>query len=258
MGVGLILVWARELWQRQSRTVRSQETGVTDAEADILRRNVPIYQRLPVDLQKQLQNLSKRFIEHKKFVPCGDMEEVTEEMKWTIAGNAALLRFNREFRYPFGRVYSVLIYPSSFFNSLEERAELLDGEAWPTGSVVIAWDEARKSARDLRDGKNLIVHEFAHQLDLENGPADGLPEIDPAQLCTWARVLSTEFHNLRTASATGKRTVLDQYGAEEPAEFFAVVTEAFFERPMRLQQRHPELYDQLRLFYRVDPGRWVV
>ncbi len=257
MAVGLLLLWAWEMWRRNTRTAQSMELGVTDEDVDILRRNMPIYNRMPIDLQQQVQNLTLRFIEHKKFVPCGNLEEVTQEMKLTIAGNAAMLILNRPVRYPFRQVFSILVYPSSFFNSQEERAELMDGEAWPTGSVVVAWDSARKSAQDLRDGKNLIVHEFAHQLDLENGPADGLPEIDSVQVSTWARVLSKEFAKLRASANQGKRTLLDQYGAEDPAEFFAIVTEAFFERSDRLKNQHPELYDQLRHFYRVDPACWV-
>ena len=257
MAIGLFVVWAVELYRRKTHTVKSQSRGVSNEWVRIIEENVPIYRRMPVDLQEQFQTLTLRFIEHKKFVPCGDLAEISDEMKVTIAGNAVLLVMNRPLRYPFHHVYSVLVYPSGFFNSREEEGELLNGEAWPTGSVVVAWDQAKKTARDLRDGRNLVIHEFAHQLDMEDGVADGAPILDSHLHRTWARVLSTEFQKLQDAAERGRRTVIDQYGADDPAEFFAVATEAFFERGEKLLQKNPDLYEQLRLYYRLDPVRWM-
>ncbi len=256
LAIIVIVVWAVERWRRAHHREKSQIIGFPNDWVRILEQNIPIYRDMPVDLQKMFQEVTLRFLEHKKLVPCGGLEEVTDEMKVTIAGNAALLRLGRQFRYPFGNVYSVLIYPSSFFTGRDEEEEFLSGEAWPTGSVVLAWDEARKTSRDLRMGKNLVVHEFAHQLDMEDGVADGFPVVDDHQHRTWSRVLSAEFAKLQTAAAHGKHTVMDQYGADDPSEFFAVATEAFFARSQRLLKDHPELYEQLRLFYRVDPARW--
>ncbi|MBP7950509.1 MAG: zinc-dependent peptidase [Verrucomicrobiales bacterium] len=223
----------------------------------ILERNVPLYRSMLNDMRQDFQNKVHRFIEHKKFIPCGGLDDVTDEMKVTIAGNACMLVLNRDITYPFKRVYSVLVYPTSFFNSRDEEEELMMGEAWSGGSVVVAWDNARKTARDLRDGKNLVLHEFAHQLDLEHGgEADGRPVLEGYQHRTWARVLGSEFQKLQEATARGKRTALDSYGADDPAEFFAVATEAFFERPDRLLRDYPDLYSELRSYYKVDPVRW--
>jgi MtfA peptidase len=255
--VCLLIVWAVYEFRRKNHLLRSQVRGVPDHWIDLIQRNVPLYQKMPVDLQAHFQEMTMRFVEHKKFVPCGGLDEITEEMKVTIAANSALLVLNRPMRYPFHHVYSVLIYPTSFFNSKEEEGELMNGEAWPTGSVVVAWDEVKKSARDLRDGKNLVVHEFAHQLDLEDGAADGIPLIDRLQHRTWAKVLTAEFQKLHEDAIKGKRTVMDKYGADDPAEFFAVATEAFFARSTLMLKDHPELYEQLRLYYRVDPARWM-
>jgi Mlc titration factor MtfA (ptsG expression regulator) len=222
-----------------------------------LEKNVPLYLQMPMELREDFQVKTMMFLEHKKFVPCGGLE-LTDEIRVTIAGNAALLLLNRPTQVqPFKRVLSVLVYPTTFFNSRDEEADLMSGEAWPTGSVVLAWDAVRKTAHDLRDGKNLVLHEFAHQLDIENGgDANGQPFLDDIQLGTWARVMSKEFAAFQARLARGKPTAMDQYGSSDPAEFFAVATEAFFERPGRLFRDHPDLYEQLRMFYKVDPNRW--
>jgi Mlc titration factor MtfA (ptsG expression regulator) len=256
LAIALVVVWAWERWRRAGHHERSQTRGFPHEWADLLAANIPLYKDMPVDMQAMFQAVTMRFIEHKKFVPCGGIEAITDEMKVMIAGSASLLRLQREFRYPYDTIYTVLVYPSSYFTGAAEEQEFLTGEAWPTGSVVLAWDEDRKNSRDLRMGRNLIVHEFAHQLDMEDGVADGSPVIDHHQHRTWSRVLSEEFTKLQTAISKGKRSVLDTYGADDPAEFFAVATEAFFSRSARLRTDHPDLYEQLRLFYRVDPVRW--
>lgn len=256
MLVGLFLTWAVHEYRLKFKKVRSQTYGFDKPWVKFLDNNIPLYKKMPVDLQAEFQLKTLRFLEHKSFVPCGGLDEVTDEMKVTIAANACLLVLNRKLRYPFHNVYSILVYPSSFFNNKEDEASLTSGEAWPQGSVIVAWDVARKNSRDLRGGKNLVVHEFAHALDMENGVADGLPILDSHQHRTWAKVLTEEFARLQDSARRGKRSVLDQYGADDPSEFFAVATEAFFEKSSRLLRDHGELYEQLRLFYRIDPVRW--
>lgn len=257
LGAFLLFSFIRReiLWR--SGTFRVKEMTFRADWLPYLEKNVPIYRRMPLELREDLQTKTMMFIEHKQFVPCGDLE-ITDEMRVTIGGNAALLLLNRPVQtQPFKKVLSVLIYPSSFFNNRDEEAELMSGEAWPSGSVVLAWDSAKKSARDLRDGKNLILHEFAHQLDLETGEANGRPALDDYQLTTWARVMLAEFRQHQAATAAGRITALDKYGAQDPSEFFAVATEAFFEMPTRLTRDHPDLFEELKRFYRVDPTRWT-
>ena len=117
--------------------------------------------------------------------------------------------------------------------------------------VVLAWDAVLRGAADVRDGHNVVLHEFAHQLDTEDGAADGAPVLPRrAAYGPWARVLGAAYDGLLRDAASGDRTVIDTYGAKNPAEFFAVVTEAFFERPRALRARHPALYEQMRAFYR--------
>ena len=122
------------------------------------------------------------------------------------------------------------------------------------GSMVLAWDAAKAGALDSFDGKNLVLHEFAHQLDYENGAVDGAPAFaSREQQLSWSEVMRTEFASLRAADETGIPTLLDTYGAINPAEFFAVLIEAFFERPCALRAQHPILYAELRRYFRQDP-----
>ena len=112
----------------------------------------------------------------------------------------------------------------------------------------------RAGASDINDGHNVALHEFAHQLDQEDGAADGAPILDRrSRYVAWARVLGAEYEQLRQSSRKGKKSVLDRYGATNPAEFFAVATECFFEKPIPMKRKHPELYDELKEYYRQDP-----
>ena len=130
------------------------------------------------------------------------------------------------------------------------------GEAWNSGAVVLSWEDVRFGAADCCDGHNVVLHEFAHQLDMENNVADGAPLLPRRSMyVAWARVLGREYEELQRAVAKNHRTVMDEYGAIDPAEFFAVATETFFEKPAQLNARHPELYEQLREFYQQDPLR---
>ncbi len=137
----------------------------------------------------------------------------------------------------------------------ESAEERLGHTARRLSALVLAWDEAKHGAADPADGENLVLHEFAHQLDFENQADDGTPALRTrAEYLAWARVMSAEFDALRAAEAAEAPTVLDTYGAENPSEFFAVATETFFERPRALKARHPELYSELRRFFRQDPA----
>lgn len=224
-----------------------------------LKRNVPIYNRLPDYLKMQLQHRIRVFIEEKAFEACGGLEEVTEEMQVTIAGHACLLLLNKDRPY-YLLLGTVIVYPEDYWSGDDGSGvvdEVRSGESWREGTVVLAWDEVKRSARDVRDAKNLVIHEFAHQIDEHGGDAEGVPELESRSAYpAWARVFSEHFEHLKGMIERGEDTDLDEYGAESPAEFFAVVTEAFFEQPMQLKSTRPELYDQLRQFYKVDPVKW--
>ena len=131
------------------------------------------------------------------------------------------------------------------------------GESWGHGSVVLAWDSVQRGAHNMHDGLNVALHEFAHQLDQEDGAADGAP-ILPARgaYASWARVLSREYERLQRRTEKHRETLIRSYGATHPAEFFAVATETFFEKPRQLRRKRPELYEELKSYYRVDPEAW--
>jgi Mlc titration factor MtfA (ptsG expression regulator) len=222
----------------------------------IIRQNLPPYSKLAPELQQQLQKYTQEFLYDKSFEGCGGLQ-LNDEIKVTIAAQASLLLLNRQVRnYP--KLFSVLVYPSTYVvkNELGDHSVRL-GESWRTGAVVLAWDSVQRGARNFADGHNLVIHEFAHQLDQEDGAGDGAPILAEASCyATWAQVLSREYVRLCEKVDKGKKTVLDSYGATNPAEFFAVASETFFEKPLQLQRKHPELFAELRKFYQVDPSAW--
>lgn len=230
----------------------------------ILEKNIPLYRRLPEKLQAELQERVKEFIATKHFEGCGGLE-VTEEMMVTVAGQACMLLLNRKAKcYP--KLSSVLIYPEPFkqkksilFSSQydEDDGSVHLGESWNTGSVILAWSSVMRGAMDIKDGHNLVFHEFAHQLDQADGRADGAPILEQrSRYIAWARVLGASYKKLITRVEKGRKTVMDDYGTTNPAEFFAVATETFFEKPRQMNKKYPELYAELRNYFKMDPLNW--
>lgn len=228
----------------------------------IIERNVPMYARLSETDRRELLRRVLVFVAEKNFEGAGGLE-MTDEVRVTIAAQACvlLLRLDDDDYYP--RLRSIIVYPAAYRAPREMReGEIVReddavhlGESWSHGAVVLSWNSARRGAADPRDGKNVILHEFAHQLDQEDGAADGTPELDRLALyAPWARVLSEHYLALRKAARTGRKTLLDPYGATDEAEFFAVASECFFERPVQLRARHPGLYEELSAYYGQDPA----
>jgi Mlc titration factor MtfA (ptsG expression regulator) len=227
----------------------------------VLKKNVRFYNYLTPDMQKQLHGLIQIFISEKIFEGCGGLE-LTDEIRVTIAGQACILLLGRETDiYPTLR--TILVYPHAYFAPVRQRmadGSIIEGiqprlgESWLRGQVVLAWDEILEDTHDIHDGHNLVFHEFAHQLDNESGAAEGAPEFSQRSRYTvWARVLTREYNQLIADIINNRQSLLDTYGATNPAEFFAVVTEFFFEKPVQLKKLHPELYEQFRIYYTLDP-----
>jgi MtfA peptidase len=250
---------------KRRRRERLRAAPFPDAWLEIIETNVPFYRHLPDADRRELQGLVQVFLAEKQFEGCGGLE-LTDEIKVTIAAQACRLLLHRETDiYP--RLITILVYPSAYIaKSVEpiggpvvlEGEQVRLGEAWKGGVVVVSWDEVRATALGSSSGRNLVLHEFAHLLDMEDGTADGTPILESrSRYRAWAQVLGEEYDRLRRHSALGRYTALDDYGATNPAEFFAVATECFFEKPGVLLKRHPELYDELKSFYRQDPARLV-
>lgn len=229
----------------------------------ILERNVPLYRRIPEHLRRQLHGHIQLFLHDKQFFGFQG-QEITDEIRVTVAANACILLLNRS-ADTFSGFQSIYIYPSTFLvehetwdgrvRNVAHQARL--GESWHRGPLVLAWDAALHGTRDMRDGHNVILHEFAHKLDGADGAVDGAPPLrQRSQYTSWARVMTREYKDLRRHAKQRARTVMDHYGATEPQEFFAVLVETFFEKPRQLQHRHPELYDEMRRCFGVDTVEW--
>lgn len=233
--------------------------------AKILRRNLPEYRHMPTDLQMQLKRRIKQFLYEKNFVACAGLE-LNDEIKVTIAGKACLLLLNREIEiYP--SLTHILVYPGSFVVPRQQRNEdgtvmlsrdALSGESWSDGRVILAWDQIVDNEHVQSMGQDVVLHEFAHQLDSESGSTNGAPDLPSSRAYQrWSQVMQTEFEQLHEDLAQGIPTVLDPYGATNPAEFFAVATEAFYKKSHFLAEAHPALFAQLKQYYKVDPRDWA-
>ena len=231
----------------------------------ILKRNVALYRYLPDALREQLHKDIKIFITEKHFEGLDGLE-ITDEIKVTIAAEASMLLLNRK-NSDYPKLSSILVYPSTYVTKQStavggglyiEGQSVRLGESWQHGSVVLAWDNVRQGAVNSQDGHNVVLHEFAHQLDQEDGIADGAPILEKrSSYATWARIMSKEYEQLRSNIKHHKKSVMDTYGATNPAEFFAVATETFFEKPKQLKKKAPDLYAELKSFYNVDPIEWL-
>lgn len=228
-----------------------------DARRESISKDFPIFSKLPRELSGELEGLMHVFMDEKSFEPCGSLEIVTDHMRHVIAAQACLLLVNRKHDF-YRKLRSILLYPSAY-RARNEHGEhdVRLGESWHSGSVVLAWESVIAGGRNEEDGHQVTIHEFAHQLDQADGATDGLPELSTAGCYgQWSQVFNKAFERFQCRLKKGKRPVIDPYGATNPAEFFAVVTETFYEKPEKLSQHYPELYEQLSSYYQVDPLTW--
>ncbi|CAN7457728.1 zinc-dependent peptidase [Pseudoduganella sp. LjRoot289] len=237
-----------------------------EAAEAVLQRNIPVYASMGEDLRGQLRRLVKQFLHQKTFVGCEGLQ-VDEEMRYTIAGQACLLLLNRPSKV-YRALHTILVYPSAFLvprkqldagGVVTDHHQTLLGESWDDGRVVLSWADVKRGYRDWTDGHNVVLHEFAHQLDSESGSSNGAPYLGSKDSYrSWSAVLSRDYDNLRYDAYYGRQdSVLDHYGATSPAEFFAVATETFFEKPWQMAERHAALFEEFGKYYRVDPRLWL-
>lgn len=228
---------------------------------EILQR-VRLYRELNAEERRRIERDLRILVHEKHWEGCGGLR-ITDEVRLVIAAQAALLLLGLEHDYYRG-VQSILVYPGTFLvpGSRQAGTSLVHEAAQPTlglaamqGPVVLAWDSVLQGNDNPEDGRNVVLHEFAHKLDMLDRFADGAPPLNNRdQYRSWTRIMSREFARLGHSAARGRRTLLDQYGATSPAEFFAVATELFFEKPLQMRERHAELYGLLGDYYRQDPA----
>ena len=219
---------------------------------------VPFYETLDEEERAALREIVQVFVEEKNWLG-GRGFVVTPEMKVSIAAQAGHLILSRPHDF-YSNVETIVVHPGSYGGGprhhdglVGESPEVL-GEAWLRGPVVLAWNHVKRGARREKDGRNVVYHEFAHKLDMQDGVVDGTPTVERANRERWYQTMTRELEQLVDAKEKGRATLLDKYGTTNPAEFFAVATECFFERARALRERHPELYRVLADFYRQDPA----
>ena len=248
-------------WWRRRRLARLAAQPFPAAWRRILRRRVPLVARLPVELQWRLKRHIQTFIATKPFIGCQG-QPIDDEVRVTIAAHAGLLLLGSDSSDGYPQLRQVLVYPGAFVvdrerplgaGVVQEQRRALAGESWTNGQVLLSWAEVVAGAADPADGRNVALHEFAHQIDQDKGRADGRPwRASSAARRRWASVMDAAFERLQREPSN----VIDAYGASDPAEFFAVATEAFFERPQALADEAPAVHAELAALYGTDPLRW--
>lgn len=261
----IVLYWTIKPKLVRKRRQRLRERPHPEGLEDVLARNIGLYSRLPRELQAELRGHVNVFLSEKRFRGEGG-QDITPEVMFTVAGAACILLLNKDPSY-FPGFSSILIYPETYETMQVQRDGAVEthrrsrraGESWHRGPVVLSWSDVLHGVSNSEDGYNVVLHEFAHKLDEENSGTNGLPILrDINHYKDWTEVLGREYQLLEDRVARHKNKVIDDYGLTSPAEFFAVATESFFEKAASMQRKLPDLYEQLRRYYAVDPASWSV
>jgi len=259
--IAAALVFFASRWRRR----RVLEQPFQPQWLHLVRETLPFYDRMAENERKQLRDLIRLFLAEKTFHGCNG-QVIDDTVRVAIAAQACLLLLNRQTSV-FSGTRHILVYPEAFIHEGEVEGE--DGvvstisedrlgESWQQGKVILSWDDVVYGLEDFGDGENVVLHEFAHQLDSESGTQDGAPILnhnDPAQ---WKAVMTAAYEALAESADMEEETLLDPYGATDPAEFFAVATETFFECADEMALDHPALFNELKKYYCVDPRQWRV
>lgn len=230
----------------------------------ILTRNVGHFALLSPPEQAKLRDITRVLVAEKEWEGCGGLF-ITDEIKVTVAATAALLLLGFDDHDYYARVPSIVVYPSDFrtprpeddWEDDELSDRIIDGQAVYRGPVILSWDHVLEEGRDPTCGYNVVVHEFAHQLDFLDGETNGTPPLGSAEAeANWARVMSAELASHRTALDRGHETFLSEQAADDETEFFADCAEAFFCNPHGLAEEHPPVFELLLAYFRQDPRAW--
>lgn len=249
-------------WWRSRRRRRILAEPFPEEWRDALRENFAQYEWLSEEERARLERIAQVFVAEKYWEGCSGFE-IDDRVKVTIAAQAAMLVLGFDDSH-YDSLTTVLVYPDTYIAPethtpggglvIEGESPRL-GEAWHRGPVILSWPDVLDGGMIPDDGYNVVFHEFAHVLDMEDGMVNGTPRLDRRLASDWASVMSDAQARLRRAASRGMRTFLDDYGTQDEAEFFAVATETFFEQPERMARNDQTLYDLFARFYGQDPAR---
>ncbi len=235
---------------RRWRRSRLQSRPLPEHWPEILRRDVPFFADFSEDERARFLLRLKSFVWRIHWVPAGGMT-IDDRVKVVIAAAAVRLALHLD-EDIYRRLSEVVVYPSHYVHP--ERDGVIFGEAHAWGVVVLSWDAVLQGLANPNDGHDTATHEFAHVLDRNTGDFNGTPELRAREhYRVWGAVLSERYERLRRGKR-GEKRVLRDYGATNEAEFFAVATEAFFERPRQMAEHTPDLYEEMARFYGSDPA----
>ena len=249
-------------WSRRQGRARLLASPLTADQRATVARQVPLVRKLTQPLRQKLEGKINLFLDQVEFIGCNGLQ-VTDQMRLSIAAQACLLVVNSDEWYRTLR--TILVYPGAFKSQRKERSGFViieretvrTGESWPRGPVILSWAHSERGALNDGDGHNVVLHEFAHQLDDLSGHTDGAPVLNKDMSFTdWARVFTEAYARHVGKVERGHATAIDIYGAEGPEEFFAVCVEVFFERPAALRSEEPLVYRELSKLFRLDPVTW--
>jgi MtfA peptidase len=225
-------------------------TGVLD---------LPVFVGLQAEESARLKELARRLVAEKTFSGAAEAQ-VDDAMRTLIAAFAALPALNLGYDWYRGWK-EIIIYPGQFvperevtdaYGVVHRVRHPMSGESWSGGPLVLSWDDVSLSGGG--EGYNVVIHEFAHKLDMRNGAVDGLPPLHrDMRVADWSRAFGTAYRDFCRRVDRDEDNDIDPYAAESPAEFFAVLTEYFFEWPEAVEAAYPTVYEQMRRFYRQDP-----
>jgi Mlc titration factor MtfA (ptsG expression regulator) len=248
-------------WLTERRRKHLLETPFPAAWLEILETNVAIYKQLAADQQQHLRDLVQVFIAEKHWEGCGGLE-LDDEIRVTIAGTGCQMLLGRDHDL-FARVATILVYPSTVIippqpigvfmfprGPVGETAVV--GQATQIGTVILSWDNALRGAINAEDGRNTVIHELAHQIDMLDGRADGTPPMEPPELRQWGHAFEAAFLEHKARASRGEHGLLRDYAITNEAEYFAVAAEVFFEKPHQLREALPDVYASLVTYFGLD------
>ena len=248
---------------RNRRRKRIKAEPFPPDQLSLLQEFVPFYGVLEESRQKRLIDHIKVFLAEKEFVGVGI--DITDEIRVVVAAYACILILEKDYDY-YPSLETIVIYPTAYKSKVKvdagggavmEQDQVRLGESWQGGAVVLSWNATQHGACNLSDGENVVFHEFAHQLDQHSGSSNGAPILESeAHYVSWARVLGKRYDRLVKLKSQRRKSFLNKYGATNPAEFFAVATEYFFERPRQMKDKMPDLYSELSRFFKQDPAEY--